>query len=232
MKQIIEFKKDCIMKSYISEITNITLTHDYKIMDNEVEGIFDVSGEYKITKSSVETTDFSYKVPFSIALSDLIDKDSINITIEDFKYTYDKDMLHLVMDINMAYEEKEKPKEEKIEEEKTEEEKIDDSIFDMIEENAFHSELLRNDEEEEDEVIKEDNEEREETKDKIKSIVDSFNSDKEYYKYKVYIVRKEDTIESIAIKYNVSLNDILDYNDVSNINIGDKIIIPFNIENE
>jgi LysM repeat protein len=43
-------------------------------------------------------------------------------------------------------------------------------------------------------------------------------------------MRKEDTIESVAIKYNVSLNDLAEYNNISNINVGDKIIVPVNCE--
>ena len=51
-------------------------------------------------------------------------------------------------------------------------------------------------------------------------------SDNKYYTYKVYIVRSGDTIDSICNKYNVNINDLKDYNDIDNINIGQKIIIP------
>ena len=57
------------------------------------------------------------------------------------------------------------------------------------------------------------------------------STEESFYKYKIYIMRSEDTIESIAIKYNVTLDDLKEYNDLSNISIGDKIIIPF-IQNE
>ena len=44
MNQKIEFKKDCMLKTYVSSITDISLTHDYKILDDTIEGYFDVTG--------------------------------------------------------------------------------------------------------------------------------------------------------------------------------------------
>ena len=39
-------------------------------------------------------------------------------------------------------------------------------------------------------------------------------------------MREEDTIEKIMLKYNVSKEVLDEYNNLSNIKIGDKIIIP------
>lgn len=47
-----------------------------------------------------------------------------------------------------------------------------------------------------------------------------------YKSYTVYIVREGDTLESILEKYNVNKEDILEYNDISELKLGDKIIIP------
>lgn len=47
-----------------------------------------------------------------------------------------------------------------------------------------------------------------------------------YKSYTVYIVRENDNIESIITKYETSRDDLEKYNDISNIKIGDKIIIP------
>ena len=52
-----------------------------------------------------------------------------------------------------------------------------------------------------------------------------------YSKYKIYIMRENDTPESIALKYGVSMDDIKENNVIENINIGDKIIVPIK-ENE
>ncbi|MBP3766644.1 MAG: LysM peptidoglycan-binding domain-containing protein [Bacilli bacterium] len=51
-------------------------------------------------------------------------------------------------------------------------------------------------------------------------------NDEEYKSYTVYIVREGDNIESILKKYNTTREILDEYNDLSNINIGDKIIIP------
>ena len=52
------------------------------------------------------------------------------------------------------------------------------------------------------------------------------NNDSKYYTYKVYIVREGDNVETICSKYNVTINDLKDYNNIDDIKVGDKIIIP------
>lgn len=47
-----------------------------------------------------------------------------------------------------------------------------------------------------------------------------------YQSYTVYIVRSGDTIESIIDNYNVTKDALLEYNDLTELKIGDKIIIP------
>ena len=218
MNQILEFKKDCIMKTYVEEITNITLTHDYKVLDDTVEGYFDVSGSYKMSKSSVQTEEFMFTIPFTIALSSLIDKSSIDLKIHDFKYTLEKDVMHLNMSLEMNYEELAKENEE---EKKEEDENMEQIIDEMIDNNSIEEKINNNEE-----IKKED------TTKEINSILNTFSDDKEFYSYKVYIMRSEDTLESVAIKYNVSLNDLKEYNNIENISVGDKIIIPYIKVNE
>ena len=61
----------------------------------------------------------------------------------------------------------------------------------------------------------------------VKSIFGNFTDTTETYKtYKVYIVREGDNLESIIQKYSVSKEILEKYNDVNEINIGDKIIVP------
>lgn len=230
MNNVIEFKKDCIMKTMVHEITDISLTHDYKIMSDMIEGYFDVSGEYKATASSVSKEDFMYTIPFSIALSSMIDKSSINLTIKDFNYEVDKDVLHLKMALNMEYEEI------KIEEATVQKDEINESIEEALEEpihevteeneltdtNEYHNELM-NDLTEEDNIDLEDKKEAQES---MSNIISSMGDTNSFYKYKIYIMREEDTIESIAIKYNVTLDELREYNELENIHIGDKIVVP------
>ena len=51
-----------------------------------------------------------------------------------------------------------------------------------------------------------------------------------YLTYKIYIVKENDTIESIISKYSVSKELLDSYNDLSDIKLGDKIIIPTNVK--
>lgn len=211
MNNIIEFKKDCIMKTYVSEITDISISHDYKIDEDTIEGYFDIVGEYKITKSSITKEEFSYTIPFTIALSSLIDKDTINLSIDDFNYNVEKDILHIKVMLKMDYQElvPDIGNEDNISE-VNDMNNIDENI-NLETPSEFHNELMND--------IKLDKEET------INKVIDSMPSSS-YKKYKVYIMREEDTLESIFIKYNVKLNDIKEYNDIENIKIGDKIVIP------
>lgn len=227
MNQKIEFKKDCMLKTYVSSITDISLTHDYKILDDTIEGYFDVTGSYKVTMSSVETESFMFTIPFTIALSSLIDKDTIDLKLSDFNYSVEKDVLHLKMFLDMDYQEIE------IKEDIKDNEEIDNMINDLIDKDSttdikspseFHNEVML------DNVI--DSKEEVSTKEKVseKNFNTIFNEVKEsnFSKYKVYIMRSEDTLESILVKYNVTMDEIKEYNNIDNINIGSKIVIPYN----
>ena len=47
-----------------------------------------------------------------------------------------------------------------------------------------------------------------------------------YTTYYVYIVKEEDTIDKILVKYSISKEEFENYNDITNIKPGDKVIIP------
>ncbi len=53
-----------------------------------------------------------------------------------------------------------------------------------------------------------------------------------YVTYYVYIVKEDDTIDGIMDKFNVSKEDIANYNDISDIKKGTKLIIPTSNTNE
>lgn len=48
----------------------------------------------------------------------------------------------------------------------------------------------------------------------------------EYKSYKIYIVRENDTIETIMQKYDITKEALEEYNNLTNINVNDKIVIP------
>ena len=74
-------------------------------------------------------------------------------------------------------------------------------------------------------IIEPKKEEREQinTNEIINSI--DTNNDK-FITYKVYKIHENETLESIVIKYHTTIDDLKEYNDLNNLNIGDKIIIP------
>lgn len=54
------------------------------------------------------------------------------------------------------------------------------------------------------------------------------NMDEETYKaYYVYIVREDDTIDKILAKYNITKEDFELYNNITDIKVNDKVIIPY-----
>ena len=67
----------------------------------------------------------------------------------------------------------------------------------------------------------------------VNNIIDDEKKEEEinnvdYVTYKIYIVKENDTIDTILNKYKKTKEDIEKYNNIETINIGDKIIIPTN----
>lgn len=58
------------------------------------------------------------------------------------------------------------------------------------------------------------------------NIFDTISNDETYVTYYVYIVRESDTIEYILDKYKITKDDLQMYNDLENIKVGSKVIIP------
>ena len=202
MSEIIPIKKDILFKTTIGQITNINLDYDYKVKDSLIEGFLLVNGSYKMTEASVLEDEFSYKIPFGVSISKSIKKDTIKIEIDDFKYQINKDVLSLNIDLLFCCEE--------------ESENVE------IINNEIKGETI----EDKEETI--DNLNEDDVKENNLNIASKLiNNEEKYYTYKIYIVRENDTVESICKKYNVTLNDISEYNDLTNLNIGDKIIIPY-----
>ena len=209
MKEIIPLKKDIIFKTSIGVITNIEVDHDYKVKDDLVEGNVIVSGTYKMTEASVVDEEFYYKIPFSVSLSKRVKKDTIQIEIDDFKYETNKDIMSVSVDLELT-----------CEEEMKEDDKMDE-YFNDIDINDDEIELNDNVvvNEEKSEVNLEEN---------VNNITNNIiTNDNKYYTYKIYIVRQGDSIESICNKYNINIDELKEYNDLTNLNEGDKILIPF-----
>ena len=221
MKEIIPIKKDIIFKTKIGELNNISLDHDYKINEENVVGTVSISGTYKMTEASVIEEEFYYTIPFKVAISSRIDKDTIKIEIDDFKYTIDKDILKVNIELELTCDERE---EEIVEE---------DYDLDNYIDNYFDDKPIDLNIEKHNEEIKDNNINTEinlekndiDLNENINNITNIINNENKYYTYKVYIVREGDTLETICSKYNVTPDDLKEYNNINEINVGDKIII-------
>lgn len=60
----------------------------------------------------------------------------------------------------------------------------------------------------------------------IKSLFSNLSEEETFSTYHVYIMRSEDTLDAVMAKYNVTKEVLTKYNDIENIKLGDKIIIP------
>lgn len=236
MNLIIPFTKDIKFNSSIAEITSISLEHDYTVNDGEILGNFIVSGDYKSHELSVNKEHFEYVLPFSVDLTTRIDRKSVDFSIEDFTYEIkNNDTLEVRIEYSVnALEEKEETKEEVVEEE---------PLFERVEEDVTLEDMLDTiDEEVRDntEEVKEEDTDKEDTMDTVvldeqrevgeeekNTIIDSINeADDAFVTYHIHIMKETDTIDSVCTKYNTTSNILSEYNDLSTVAIGDKLIIP------
>ncbi len=198
MRQIVPYEKEIKFKTKIAEITSISLEHELNVLSDEVSGEFIVSGDYKTHEISVNKESFSYKLPFSITLTENVDSTSLNFEILDFTYdVINEDTLKINIEFEVRGELLESLKEENIKEKEVREEII----------IPFETETT------------------EEVKESIMNNV-PISEENNYIKYHIYIVRETDTLESISIKYNIDENIIKNINKIDNISIGDKILVP------
>ena len=209
MRHIIPFSKEIVFKTNIATITSISLEHEEKIFDGEVNGDFIIFGDYKVHSDTTEKELFKYRLPFTTLIPDNIIKDSVKIEIVDFNYEIiDKDVLKV--DISFSLEGNLKEEVEMVEEDRKYEKELDQFLDNIIEKE---------------EDIKEVREDKEEINEPQEIEVKKEDKD-EYITYHIHIVKEEETIEVIMKTYGVSLDYLKEYNDISNIKVGDKIIIP------
>lgn len=106
----------------------------------------------------------------------------------------------------------------------------EDFAFQPVEEvKPLNVDKMENSKEEENEIEKVNQSEVEQGN--ISSLFEAFESTDETFKtYSIYILRKDDTIENIMDKYEVTREELSDYNDLSNLEIGSKLIIPATID--
>ena len=226
MKKKINIEKRVDFPTMIGEITAISLDHDLKFIDNlNVNGDLILSGKYKMTEASRLEEEFLYKFPIEIALTEKLDLNTTKIEISDFYYEIENDDImkcHVDLDIeglevvdfcDDLFEDRECDGDKNKEVEIPKKEVIEPPV-----------EEERHDEEEIEELI-------EDKKEEINIM--NFDDDNETYgTFVVYIVRQNETVNSILEKYNTTIEELEKYNDLKNINIGTKLIIPILKEKE
>lgn len=204
MKKTISFEKQLSFKTNLNEITSIALENTLKCEDNTVEGDLIINGTYKITETSTNIENFEFTIPINIEIDNRYITKEIQIDISNFYYeVLNNNMLKVNIEILL------------------------DNLVEKLEENKIPKEALSIQEErciEEPEELIDQPKTKEETKelDIFKTIEDQ----EEYATYHVYIIRKEDTLETIMNKYNISKEKLSEYNNINEIKLGDKIIIP------
>ena len=228
MKKIIPFKKEIVFKTNLSEITSISLEHTLQVdKNNMVLGEFIVSGEYKMVDTSVNVEAFSFNIPFEVSIDEKYIIDKVIVDIYDFYYEIINNNV-LALNIEVIVDRlREKPLIDEIIENGLEEvEKVKDEI-----------ELEEDEEIEEEEEIRKETETNELEEREIngndeeitKSLFDNFDSRSEtYMTYKVYIVREGDTLDVLIQNYGVPKEELEKYNNLNELNIGDRLIIPLN----
>lgn len=236
MKEIVSFSKEIDFKGLVNKITKISLEHTLIANeDNTITGDFIVQGSYKMTNVSITDNDFSYKIPVSIEMNSDYDLSNVIIDIDNFTYEIiDEEKLKVYIDVlidNIV-------KKEKEEEIKKEDELVCESDL-FLEDEEEKEKLEVNDENYRDvkestcitddkEEIEEKEEEKEENKsEEVQSLFSSFdNSLDTYMSYSVHIMRDGDNIDTVITKYKTNKDVLSSYNDLDNIKIGTKIIIP------
>ena len=201
MKKLVPFKKDISFDTNIDEINSISLEYEVDTKkDNLISGKFIISGDYLMTSTSKNLDIFNYELPFNINIDKKYYIDEADVDISDFYYEVINNKI-LSVNIELSIEDIEEREEEPMERCVELEDKAE--MVEEIEEAST------------------DNEE-------VKSLFDNLENSETYSVYKIHIVTENDTIESIMMDYAVKKEDIEAYNDIQNIKLGDKIIIPTN----
>ena len=221
MKKIIPFSKEILFKTKIEEITSISLDNTLKLNDNLVSGEFIINGTYKMIENAELEEEFHYNIPVDITIDDKYNTTNCVISIDDFTYeiineeSLKVNISVMLDDLDLKIDPIETIKIDTSDRELGPEEKeldvinnsnnktINVDIDSNVNINSPKTEITL-----EDELLKD------------------VDTNPEYSIYKVYTMKEEDTIDSILEKYGVTRELLADYNDLDNLLVGSKIIIP------
>ncbi|MBR1377058.1 MAG: hypothetical protein IJ565_04520 [Bacilli bacterium] len=231
MKKLIPFRKEITFDSNLYEVTSISLENTLHKEGNIVLGDFIVSGEYRVTETSINTLPFNYNIPFTIDIDEIYDIDNASIDIDDFYYEIVNNKI-LVVNIEVKLDHVEEilleRKDMNIDDNKIDDIDLDvtlDNINTDINDNSVDIDINNISIDNDDIIIS--NIDEVEPKDLKKSLFANLDSSDNYVSYRVYIIRENDNLDNIMAKYNVTRDMLDQYNDLNNIKLGDKIIIPY-----
>lgn len=222
-ESVVKFKTNCC------EITKMSLEHEFTINNDTILGNFIISGDYRSHEISVNKDDFNYVLPFQVELNDNINLDTIELDIDDFAYEIvGNDSLK----INIVYNVKADLKEE-IEFERVDEEELVkelDNLDDLDLETDYSKENVAENFIEEDKEKIKLSEDRKVSGSTQTDIINSISDEESYVTYHIHMVKENETLESISALYKINLNVLKEYNEITELNIGDKVLIPFDNE--
>lgn len=241
MKMSIPYEKEIVFNTKIAEITSISLEYEANVLDEDIEGDFIVSGDYKIHELSVNKEPFKYRIPFSVSLTDDIIRDSIKYDINNFTYEIiDDDTLRVNIDFGVDYEivkekiEKESPSKEEMTPEDTTSSREDqaslelNNLLDDIEmNNKITNKPVTNNTLDTSKITdstidtsKTDNTNKEVV---LNNVSNALNT---YVTYHIHVLNDGEDIDTIINKYKVSKDVIDEYNAGIEWVMGEKVIIP------
>lgn len=241
MKKKVAFQKEIQFPTMIGEISAISLENELKFVDgSNIEGNLLLTGKYKMTEASRLEEDFSYKIPTEIALTEKLDLNTSKVEIVDFFYEINNEDT-MICNIELLIDGVEIIEVDEIEEldrssdeerecdgDKKEMKEIEIPKIEKVEtiEKENNKEIISR--EEKKEIIKEEIISKEENiSTKESSLFINLGEEEETYgTFLVYIVRQNESINSIIEKYNTNIEEIEKYNNLNDLNIGTKLIIP------
>ena len=244
MKKNIQFEKRIDFPTMVGEISAISLEKDLTFIDSSnIEGNLILSGKYKLTEASRLEEEFNYKLPIEISLTEKLDIKTSSVEISNFTYEMQDenimmcnielmiDGLELIEDDRECdgegdVKEIEIPIKENKEIKKEKEETIKQEKIKKEEENEEKPKKRITKQE----ITKEEAVEEQETQTNSFHLFDITESDETYGTLLVYIVRENETVNSIITKYNTTIEELEKYNDLKDLSIGTKLIIPVNNE--
>ncbi len=211
-----------------------------------------IDEEYNLDNAIVDIDDFKYSIvnddTLDVKIDVLLDKmeliranKEISTEEEVIQTHIDKEYLKLKSEINNDLEqlEEKNKKEASMEEVRNEKESV------SIQKDTKEEKSPSREEKEDNSVITTTMKEEivdeiqipvetknTEVKEKVESLFNKFSDEEDSYStYKVYIVRENDSLESIVEKYNVSIDELREYNNIDDLKLNDKLIIPSHNEN-